>query len=179
MMNLFMNLILMMSLLMERKTNIDDDEKKFFTSLPTCYSMFSAFDSQDVVHSYCPFTKHNKCWHEKNALVTILDGYDCNNKAFQADGLRHHTSTQHSKMWCGMGVQIFLQELYPKPTGCKQSSSNKFGKKHKSKKTQSSRRNCQCQLWFKLIAFTHISKKSCSGSGNSTYLKSHQQKNCH
>jgi len=70
-----------------RKTNVDDDDKKFFTSLPTCYSMFSAFDSQDVVCSYCTFAKLNECWHEKNALVTILDGYDCKNESFQADGL--------------------------------------------------------------------------------------------
>ena len=27
-----------------RKTNLDNDDKKFFTSLPFCYSMFSAFD---------------------------------------------------------------------------------------------------------------------------------------
>ena len=44
-----------------RKMNRDDDDKKFFTSLPACYSMFSAFFSQDVIHSYCPFTKLNKC----------------------------------------------------------------------------------------------------------------------
>ena len=134
-----------------RKTNLDDDDKKFFTSLPTCYSMFSAFDSRDVVHSYCPFAKLNECWREKNTLVTILDGYDCKNKAFQSDGLRQHISTQHSKSWCGMGVQIFLQELYPEPTvfnqrANTQSSSNKSGQKHKRKKIQSISLTCQCQL---------------------------------
>jgi hypothetical protein len=136
---------------MTRKTNVDNDDKKFFTSLLTCYSMFSAVDLRDVVHSYCPFAKLNECWREKNALVTILDGYDCKNKAFQADGLQQHISTQHSKSWCGMGVQKFLQELYPEPTlfnqrANKQSSSNTLGKKHKSKKIQSSSQTCQCQL---------------------------------
>ncbi len=87
----------------------------------------------------------------KRTLATIFDGYDCNNKAFQADGLRQHISTQHLKSWCGMGVQIFLQELYPEPTVFNQrantkSSSNKSGQKHKRKKIQSISRTCQCQL---------------------------------
>jgi len=30
---------------MKMKTNIDDDDKNFITSLPTCYAMFSYFDS--------------------------------------------------------------------------------------------------------------------------------------
>jgi hypothetical protein len=146
-----------------KKVNLDEDDKKFFTSLPTCYSMFSAFDSQDVVHSYCPFAKCNQCWREKNTLVTILDGYDCRNKSFQSDGLRQHISTQHSKSWCGMGVQIFLQELYPEPTVSNQranaqTSSNKSGQKHKRKKIKSISLTCQCQLLFKLFALTHISK---------------------
>ena len=37
-----------------------DEEDKIFTSLPTCYALFFAFDSMDVSESYCPFAKHNK-----------------------------------------------------------------------------------------------------------------------
>ena len=59
-----------------RKMNLDDEDKKFFTCLPTCYAMFFAFDSKDVVESYCPFAKHNKCWQEMNSLESILDGYE-------------------------------------------------------------------------------------------------------
>lgn len=80
---------------MTRKTNVDDDHKKFFTSLPTYYSMFPAFDLQDVVHSYCPFAKLNECWHEKNALVTILDGYDPiikHSKQMVCDSIYLHTT---------------------------------------------------------------------------------------
>lgn len=39
-----------------KKLNIDDDDMKFITSLPSCYEMFSAFDSNHVllvtVHLY-------------------------------------------------------------------------------------------------------------------------------
>ena len=49
-----------------KKMNLDDEDKKFFTCLPTCYAMFFAFDYKDAVESYCPFANHNKCWQETN-----------------------------------------------------------------------------------------------------------------
>ena len=124
-MNLLMFLILMMSLLMVFMpvVCIKRQEKQMLTIMTRLHFQpaiqwfqLLAFHSRDDIHIYSPFAKLNKCWLEKNALVTILDEYDCNNKAFQADGLQQHISTQHSKLWCGMGVQIFLQELYPEPT---------------------------------------------------------------
>ena len=48
-----------------KKKNLDDEDKKFFTCLPTCNAMFFAFDSKNVVESYCPFAKHNKCWQKR------------------------------------------------------------------------------------------------------------------
>ena len=80
-----------------QKNILDDEDKKFFTCLPTCYAMFFAFDSKDAVESYCPFAKHNKCWQEKNSLESILDGYECTSKSCKADGLRQHVSQNHSK----------------------------------------------------------------------------------
>ncbi len=97
------------------KKNLDDEDKKFFTCLPTCYAMFFAFDSMDAVESYCPCAKHNKCWQEKNSLESILDEYECKIRSFKADELRQHVSQNHSKSWCGMGVKLFLNELYPSP----------------------------------------------------------------
>ena len=85
-----------------KKLNLDDGDKKFFTCLPTCYAMFFAFDSKDVVKSYCPFSNHNKCWQKKNSLESILEGFDCTGKPFKAEGLRQHVSEVHSKSWCGM-----------------------------------------------------------------------------
>ncbi len=50
---------------------------------------------------------------KKNSLESILEGFDCRGKSFKADGLRQHVSQVHSKSWCGMGVKLFLHELYP------------------------------------------------------------------
>ena len=50
---------------------------------------------------------------KKNSLESILDRYECKNRAFKADELRQHVSQNHSKSWCGMGVKLFLHELYP------------------------------------------------------------------
>ena len=55
-----------------KKKNLDDEDKKFFTCIPTCYAIFFAFNSKDAVESYCPFAKHNKCWKEKNSLESGL-----------------------------------------------------------------------------------------------------------
>jgi hypothetical protein len=119
-----------------KKTNLDDEDKKFFTSLPTCYSLFFSFDTNDISMSYCPFANYNKCWRSKNHLETVLDGYECKNKAFTRDALRQHVSQSHSKSWCGMGVKLFLHELYPSPlTGDKQSTSNQGQKKKIKSKT--------------------------------------------
>ncbi len=97
--------------------------------------MFFAFDSKDAVESYCPFAKHNKCWQEKNSLESILDGLECKNRSFKADELRQHVSQNHSKSWCGMGVKLFLHELYPSTLTANKLSTahpnNKRGKKRK------------------------------------------------
>ena len=117
---------------------LDEEDKKFFTCLPTCYAMFLAFDSKDAVESYCPFANHNKCWQETNSLESILDGYECKNRSFKADELRQHVSQNHSKSWCGMGVKLFLHELYPSTLTANKAStahhSNKRRKKSKSSK---------------------------------------------
>jgi hypothetical protein len=42
--------------------NMDEEDKKFFTSLPTCYALIFAFGSRDVSESYCPFAKHHENW---------------------------------------------------------------------------------------------------------------------
>ena len=116
--------------------NMDEEDKKFFTSLPTCYALFFAFDSRDVSESYCPFAKHNEGWQKMNSLETMLSGYECRNRSFKADELRQHIAQTHSKSWCGMGVKLFLHELYPSPlTGDKQSTSKQGPKKTKSKTT--------------------------------------------
>ena len=112
-----------------KKTNLDDEDKKFFTSLPTCYSLFFSFDTNDISMSYCPFANYNKCWRSKNHLETVLDGYECKNKAFTRDALRQHVSQSHSKSWCGEGVRIFLNELYPGPMTAKPFKQNEMGKR--------------------------------------------------
>mgnify|MGYP006151958211 FL=1 len=116
-----------------KKLNLDDEEKKFFTSLPTCYSLFFSFDTEDAIESYCPFSSHNKCWQNKNSLEALLDGYECKSKPFKRDELRQHVKMSHSKSWCGEGVRIFLNEMYPsqltaKPLTQKNKSKSKMKK---------------------------------------------------
>jgi hypothetical protein len=122
-----------------KKTNLDDDDRIFFNSLPTCYALCFAFDTRDVTKSYCPFGKFNKCWQEKNSLQTILDGIECKSKPFTADGLQDHISQCHSTSWCGMGVKLYLHELYPNPkTASKEVTSKQNNtRKKKSKQTHS------------------------------------------
>jgi len=86
-----------------KKANLDEDDKMFFTSLPTCYALFFAFDSRIVSESYCPFAKHNEGWQKMNSLETMLSGYTCQNRPFKADELRQHVVQTHSKSWCGRG----------------------------------------------------------------------------
>jgi hypothetical protein len=115
-----------------KKINLDDEDKKVFTCLPTCYAMFFAFNSKDASESCCPFACHNKFWQEKNSLESILDRYECNNRSFKADELRQHVSQNHSKSWCGMGVKLFLHELFPSPLTANKESivdQNKRGNK--------------------------------------------------
>jgi hypothetical protein len=66
---------------------LDEDNKKFFASLPTCYALFFAFGPRNVSESYCPFAKHNEGWKEMKSLETILSGYTYWNRAFKADEL--------------------------------------------------------------------------------------------
>ena len=96
-----------------KKQNLDDEDKKFFTSLPTCYSLYFSFETQDATPSYCPFSSHNKCWRNKNSLEALLDGYECKSKPFKRDELGQHVRMNHSKSWCGEGARIFLNEMYP------------------------------------------------------------------
>jgi hypothetical protein len=91
--------------------NLDEDDKKFFTSVPTCYALFFDFDSRDVSESYCPFAKS---WQKMNLLEPILSWHTCRNMLFKADELRQHVRQAHSKSWCGIGVKLFLHELYPR-----------------------------------------------------------------
>ena len=73
---------------------------------------------------------------KKNSLESILDGFDCKDKSFEADGLRQHVSQVHSKSWCGMGVKLFLHELYPSTlTSNKESTAKQTKKGNKRKKS--------------------------------------------
>ena len=121
------------------KTNLDDEERKFFNSLPTCYALYFAFDTSDVSKSYCPFAKYNKSWQESHSLESILDGMECNGKEFTADGLRDHISQCNPESWYGMGVKLFLDELYPNPKTAPKEVTSKQNKKRKknSKSTHS------------------------------------------
>jgi hypothetical protein len=112
---------------------LDEEDKKFFTSLPACYSLFFALDSKDTTWSICPFSKHNKCWHTKNSLEKVLSGYECNSKSYPADPLRQHVCGAHSDLWCGIGLQMFLEELYPNPITREKTSTSKKNKKKKKK----------------------------------------------
>lgn len=122
-----------------KKTNLDEEDRKFFNSLPTCYALYFAFDTSDVSKSYCPFANYNKSWRKRHSLESILDGMECNGKGFTADGLRDHISQCHSKSWCGMGVKLFLHELYPNPKTAYNEVTSKPNKKRKknSKSTHS------------------------------------------
>jgi hypothetical protein len=46
------------------KLKIDEEDEKFFTDLPTCYALFSAFGSGDISEGYCPFAMHNEGWQK-------------------------------------------------------------------------------------------------------------------
>ncbi len=68
-----------------KKSNMDEEDKKFFTSLPSCYALFFAFNSRDVSKSCCPFAKHNEGWQTMNSSEMILSGCKCRNRPFKAD----------------------------------------------------------------------------------------------
>ena len=138
-----------------KKVNLDEDDKKFFTSLPTCYALFFAFDSRNVSESYCPFAKYNEGWQKMNSLEPILSGYTCRNRSFKADELRQHVEQTHSKSWCGMGVKLFLHELYPSPLTEDKQFTSKQGQK---KKTKGKTSHSQLFPHF-IILLTHILKQ--------------------
>ena len=114
-----------------KKTNLDDEDRKFFTSLPTCYALYFAFATSDVSKSYCPFAKYNKSWRESHSLESILDGMECKGNGFTADGLRDHISQCNPESWYGMGVKLFLDELYPNPKTAPKEVTSKQNKKRK------------------------------------------------
>ena len=91
--------------------NLDDEDKKIFTCLPTCYAMFFAFNSKDAVESYCPFANHNKCWQETNSLESILDGYEYKNRSFKADELRQHVSQIIPNLGVAWGSSYFYMNF--------------------------------------------------------------------
>ncbi len=64
-------------------------------------------------------------------MESILDGMECDDEEFTADGLRDHISQCHSKSWCGIGVKLFLDELYPKPKTASKEVTAKQNKKRK------------------------------------------------
>ena len=68
-----------------------------------------------------------------NSLETILSGYTCRNRPFKADELRQHVVQTHSKSWCGMGVKLFLDELYPSPLTEDKQFTSKLGQKKKKR----------------------------------------------
>jgi hypothetical protein len=70
-----------------KKVNMDEEDKKFFTSLQTCYALFFAFNSRDVSESYCPFAKYDEGWQKMNSLEPTLSGYTCRNRPLKADDL--------------------------------------------------------------------------------------------
>jgi hypothetical protein len=115
------------------KKKLDEEDKKFFTSLPACYSLFFALDSQDTTWSICPFSKNNKCWQQKYSLEKVLSGYECNSTSFKSDPLRQHVCGAHSDLWCGVGLRMFLEELYPSSFTGERTSTSKKSKKKKSK----------------------------------------------
>lgn len=120
-----------------KKTKLDDEDRKFFNSLPTCYALYFAFDTHNVSKSFCPFAKYNKSWRERHSLESILDGMECNDKEFTADGLRDHISQCNPESWCGMGVKLFLHELYPKTASKEVTSKQNKKRKKNSKSTHS------------------------------------------
>ena len=71
---------------------------------------------------------------KKNSLESILEGFECTDKSFKADGLRQHVSQIYSKSWCGMGVKLFLHELYPSPLTANKLSTAKQTKKGDKRK---------------------------------------------
>ncbi len=66
---------------------------------PTCYAMFFAFDSDNIVKCYFPFSTSNKCWRENNGLQDILKGIECKNKLYKTDGLQAHIAYAHPNSW--------------------------------------------------------------------------------
>jgi hypothetical protein len=51
-----------------KESEMGEEDKKFFTSLPTCYDLFLAFNCRDVSERFCPFAKHNEGW-QKNEFI--------------------------------------------------------------------------------------------------------------
>ena len=61
------------------------------------------------------------------------------NRTFKADELRQHVVQTHCKSWCGVGVKLFLHQLYPSPlTGDKQPISKQGQKKKRKRKNTAS-----------------------------------------
>ena len=71
-----------------KKTYLDEEDRKFFNSLATCYALYFAFDINNVSESFCPLAKYNNSWRESHSLESILDGMECDSKEFAADGVR-------------------------------------------------------------------------------------------
>jgi len=81
--------------------------------------LFINFDTNGACHSYCPFASHNKSWQDKNFLEALIGDHEGTNKAFNRDELRQHVRMSHANSWCGEGLRIFLDEMYPSSLSAK------------------------------------------------------------
>jgi len=91
-----------------------------------------------------------------SSLETILSGYTCQNRPFKADELQEHVARTHSKSWCGIGVKIFLHDLYPSPLTEDKQFTSKEGQKKKTKG-----KNSHSQLLSHvIILLTHTLKQN-------------------
>jgi hypothetical protein len=66
-------------------------------------------------------------------LETVLDGYECRNRPFKSNELQQHVAQNHSKSWCGVGLKIFLHELYPSPLTAEKGVASKTSNRKKIK----------------------------------------------
>jgi hypothetical protein len=63
-------------------------------------------------------------------LEALIGNYECTNKAFNREELPQHVRMSHANSWCGEGLRIFLDEMYPSSLSAKP-----LKQKRKRKKT--------------------------------------------
>jgi chloramphenicol 3-O-phosphotransferase len=62
-------------------------------------------------------------------LETVLDGYECRDRPFKSNELQQHVA----QTWCGVGLRIFLHELYPSPLTAEKGFASKTSNRKKIK----------------------------------------------